>query len=99
MNFRPQIKGSFRYGLLINLWLLVMVIGTALLLVRWQYTSRHLFIALEKSENTGKQLAANRASNLAEKRQLSAPTRVERIAAQNLDMKAANPAVTVYLKP
>jgi cell division protein FtsL len=47
----------------------------------------------------GKQLAASHASILAEKRQLSAPARVERLASQNLDMKAANPAVTVYLKP
>jgi cell division protein FtsL len=97
MNLR--LKESFRFGLILNIWLLLMVIGTALLLVRWQYNSRNLFVTLEKAENTGKQLAANHASILAEKRQLSVPARVERLATQNLEMKAANPAVTVYLKP
>ena len=97
MNLR--LKESFRYGLLINLWLVAMVLGTALLLVRWQYTSRNLFIALEKAEGTGKQLASIHASSLAEKRLLSAPSRVERLATQNLNMKTADPAVTVYLTP
>lgn len=96
---RLKLDGAFRFGLLINVWLLLMVIGTALILVRWQYNSRNLFVTLEKAENTGKQLAASHASILAEKRQLSSPARVERLASQNLDMKAANPAVTVYLKP
>ncbi len=97
MNLR--LKESFRYGLLINLWLVIMILGTALLLVRWQYTSRNLFVALEKSESVGQQLASVHASNLAEKRQLSSPARVERLASQSLEMKPANPAVTVYLKP
>ena len=96
---RLKLDGAFRFGLIINIWLLLMVIGTALLLVRWQYNSRNLFVALEKAESTGKQLAASHASILAEKRQLSAPARVERLASQNLEMKAAHPAVTVYLKP
>jgi cell division protein FtsL len=97
MNINLKLSAPLRYGLLINLWLLLMVLGTALLLVRWQYTSRSLFIALEKSENTGKQLAINNASALAEKRQLASPTRVERTASQNLGMKTVDPSVTVYL--
>ena len=97
MNLNFKLSTPLRYGLLINLWLIVMVLGTALLLVRWQYTSRSLFIALEKSENPGKQLASNNASALAEKRQLASPARVERMAAQNLGMKTVDPSVTVYL--
>ena len=97
MNLNLKLSTPLRYGLLINLWLIVMVLGTALLLVRWQYTSRSLFIALEKSENAGKQLASNNASALAEKRQLASPARVERMAAQNLGMKTVDPSVTVYL--
>ena len=92
-----KLSAPLRYGLLINLWLLVMVLGTALLLVRWQYTSRSLFVALEKSENIGKQLISNNASALAERRQLASPARVERIAAQSLGMKTVDPSVTVYL--
>jgi cell division protein FtsL len=102
MNF-PDIKthlklsGAFKFGLLLNLWLIFMVLGTALLLVRWQYTSRSLFIQLEKSENTGKQLASNNASAMAERRQLASPARVERAASQNLGMKTVDPSVTMYL--
>ncbi|MDI9335250.1 MAG: cell division protein FtsL [Cytophagales bacterium] len=94
-----KLGSSFRYGLFINLWLMLMVLGTALLLVRWQYNSRNLFVALERAKSTGKELAAINASTLAEKRQLSAPVRVEHLAAQHLGMKTADPAVTVYLKP
>jgi cell division protein FtsL len=97
MNLR--LRESFRFGLIINLWLVLMILGTALLLVRWQYTSRNLFVSLEKAEGAGKQLASAHASSLAEKRQLSSPARVERLAAQSLEMKPSNPAVTVYLKP
>ena len=95
MNF--TLGAPLRYGLLINAGLMVLVLGTALLLVHWQYTSRSLFVALEKSANTGKQLASNNASALAEKRQLASPARVERIATQNLGMKTVDPSVTVYL--
>ena len=97
MNLNFKLSTPLRYGLLINLWLIVMVLGTALLLVRWQYTSRSLFVALEKSENIGKQLVSNNASALAEKRQLASPARVERMATQNLGMKTVDPSVTVYL--
>ncbi|MFM2084280.1 MAG: hypothetical protein RLY95_1098 [Pseudomonadota bacterium] len=97
LNVHLKLSTPLRYGLLINLWLLVMVLGTALLLVRWQYTSRSLFIAVEKSENTGKQLASDNASKVAEKRQLASPSRVERMAAQNLGMKTVDPSVTMYL--
>jgi len=92
-----KLSTPFRYGLLINLWLLLMVLGTALLLVRWQYTSRNLFVELEKAENTGKQLDAANSSALANKRQLSSPSRVEHIATQNLNMKTIDPSVTLYL--
>ena len=97
MNLR--LRESLRYGLIINIWLVLLILGTALLLVRWQYTSRNLFVALERAEGTGKQLASIHASSLAEKRQLSSPARVERLASQSLEMKPSNPAVTVYLKP
>ncbi len=91
-------KGSFKFGLLINLWLLVLVIGTALLLVRWQYTSRNLVAALEKSENTGKQLASDNARAQAERRQLATPERTLRIASKQLGMRAVDPSVTVYVE-
>lgn len=98
-ELKAQLKpsGAFKFGLLVNVWLLVMVIGTALLLVRWQYSSRSLFVQIEKSEATGKQLASNNESSLAERRALASPTRVERMASQSLGMKTTDPSVTVYL--
>jgi cell division protein FtsL len=102
MNFtelKAHLKpsGSFKFGLLLNLWLILMVLGTALLLVRWQYTSRSLFVQIEKSENVGKQLASNNASAMAERRSLASPARVESLATRNLGMKTADPSVTMYL--
>ena len=35
MTINLKLSAPLRYGLLINLWLIVMVLGTALLLVRW----------------------------------------------------------------
>ncbi len=95
VHLKPS--GSFKLGLLINIWLLIMVIGSALILVRWQYTSRNLYVQLEKSEAENKQLTDNNASALAEKRQLTAPARVERMASQSLGMTLVDPSVTVYL--
>lgn len=92
-----KLNQSLRYGLLINIWLLLMVLGTALLLVRWQYESRRLYVALEKAESQGKQLEADNARALADKRQLSAPARVQQVATQQLAMREVDPAVTLYL--
>jgi cell division protein FtsL len=92
-----KLSRSFRLSLLLNVWLLCMVLGTALLLVRWQYQSRHLYVTLEKAEQIGKQLANDNASALAEKRQLAAPARIERVAAQSLGMRGADAAITIYV--
>jgi cell division protein FtsL len=92
-----KLSPSVRFGLIVNLWLLVMVVGTALLLVRWQYESRRLYVSLEKAENTGKQLTSDNARALADKRLLATPARIERVAAQTLGMKAADAPITIYL--
>lgn len=86
-----------KWMLYLNLWLLLMVVGTALLLVRWQYESRRLYVALEKAEGVGKQLASDHARALADKRQLATHARIERVATQTLGMKAADAPVTLYL--
>jgi cell division protein FtsL len=86
-----------RFGTFINTGLLLLVIGTALLLVRWQYESRRLYVLLEKSDHIGRQLASDAASASADKRELSSPARAERIATQQLNMKPADASVTLYL--
>jgi len=97
MTFNLRLSAPLRHGLIINLVLIAMVLVTAMLLVRWQYTSRNLFVALEKSEAASRQLAGHHASALAEKRQLTSPARIERLASENLGMRAIAPPVTVYL--
>lgn len=92
-----KLSHNLRLSLALNLWLLLMVLGTALLLVRWQYESRRLYVALEKADNVGKQLDSDNARAMADKRQLSSPARVERVAAQTLGMKPADASVTLYL--
>lgn len=92
-----KLSHSIRVGLYVNVWLLIMVVGTALLLVRWQYESRRLYVNLEKAVGTGKLLASDHARVLADKRQLATPARIERVAGQALGMKAADAPVTVYL--
>jgi cell division protein FtsL len=86
-----------RYSLFINLWILVLVIASALILVRTQYESRRLFVQLEKAENGHKQLMAEQAQTQAKQRQMASPAKIEKSAAQSLDMKAADPTVTLYL--
>jgi cell division protein FtsL len=86
-----------RFGTFINAGLLLLVIGTALMLVRWQYESRRLYVLLEKSDHIGRQLASDAASASADKRALSSPARAERIAGQQLNMKPADASVTLYL--
>jgi cell division protein FtsL len=86
-----------RFGVWINAGLLGMVLATALMLVRWQYESRRLYVLLEKSEALARQLANDNASAVAEKRSLSAHARTERIATQQLNMKPADSSVTLYL--
>ena len=92
-----KLSSSVRLGLFINLWLLIMVVGTALLLVRWQYESRRLYVNVEKAEIAGKLLASDHAQALADKRLLATPARIERVAGQMLGMKAADAPVTIYL--
>lgn len=92
-----KLAGAFKFGLWLNAWLLVMVLGTALLLVRWQYESRRLYVQLEKSEALGQQLTSENARALADKRALAAPARIERVATQILGMKPADASVTFYL--
>lgn len=92
-----KLSSQLRYGVFINAGLLLLLIGSALMLVRWQYESRRLYILLEKSENLGRQLTNDNASAMASKRELSSPARAERIAAQQLNMKPADASVTLYL--
>jgi cell division protein FtsL len=93
-----KLSPHLRLSLVLNVWLLLMVLGTALLLVRWQYESRRLYVALEKAEGSGKQWDSDNARAMADKRELSSPARIERAAAQKLGMKPADASVTVYLK-
>jgi cell division protein FtsL len=86
-----------RWGLGVNLFLLVLVLASGLMLVRWQYESRNLQAQLERANKLGRHLANEQAGALSQKRQLSAHARAEQAAVQKLKMQPADPAVTHYL--
>lgn len=81
----------------LNLFLLVAVIASALYLVRVQYESRHLYAEIEKANNEFRKLEVEHERLQVEKRAQATPARVERVAKEQLQMRAATPAITQYV--
>jgi cell division protein FtsL len=82
----------------LNLVLLAALLGSAMLLVRTQYESRRLFVEVEKAQSLSKRLDTERERLEVDKRAQATPLRVEKIAKEQLKMRAATPAVTQYVK-
>ncbi len=83
----------------LNILLLIAVLATALLLVHMQYRSRQLFNQ-KWSASTPKR-TASRSSNerlQVEKRAQATPLRVEKLAKDQLKMRTATPAITLYVR-
>jgi cell division protein FtsL len=81
----------------LNLVLLVAVMASALYLVQVQYDSRRLFTEIEKVQNEARKLETEHERLQVEKRAQATPARVERLAREQLHMKAATPAITTYV--
>jgi cell division protein FtsL len=82
----------------LNLVLVLAVIGSAMLLVRTQYESRRLFDLNEKAALESRRLATERERLTLEQRAHSVPLRVERLAKEQLSMRAATPGMTHYVR-
>nr|WP_205964746.1 cell division protein FtsL [Ramlibacter agri] len=81
----------------VNLLLLVAVIASALYLVRVQYESRALYAEIDKAHSEARKLEVENERLQVEKREQATPARVEKLAREQLQMRAATPAITQYV--
>ena len=81
----------------LSIFLLLAVIASALVLGHSQYETRRLFMALESARKEAKRLEVDRDRLQVERRAQATPLRVEQIARQQLQMRAASPAITQYV--
>ena len=81
----------------LNLVLMVGVLASALYLVNVQYESRRLYSALDKARAESRRLEAENERLQVERRGQATPLRVEKLAKQQLHMRATTPAITHYV--
>ena len=81
----------------VSIVLLLMVIASALLLVRTQYESRLLYTELDRALAEARRLETEHQRLQVEKRAQATPLRVEKIARAQLNMRTATPAITQYV--
>jgi cell division protein FtsL len=81
----------------LNIVLLAAVIASALYLVRTQYESRRLYAELDRATSEARRIEIERERLQFEKRAQATPLRVEKLAKEQLQMRAATPAITQYV--
>lgn len=81
----------------LNFLLFVAVIATMLYIVKVQYESRQLFVAIEKTTLEVRKLEQEHASLQVESRAQATPLIIEKLAKEKLQMRSATPAVTEYI--
>ena len=77
--------------------LLLAVMASALYLVQTQYASRRLYTELDRAVALSRQLATERQRLQVEKRAHATPQRVQQLARERLQMRAATPGITTYV--
>ena len=82
----------------VNMLLALALLLSSLFLVRTAYDARRLFAELDKAKNEGTQLDAESKRLEAEREGQATSLRVERTAREQLAMRTATPAVTVYVQ-
>ena len=81
----------------LNLVLLLAVLASALYLVRTQYESRRLFVALERARAEAHRLDVEHDGLQVQQRAQATPLRVEKLSKEKLQMRTATPAITQYV--
>ena len=81
----------------VNILLLLAVMASALFLVRTQYESRRVFVELDRANAEARKLELENDRLEVEKRAQATPSRIEKIAREQLQMRSANPAITQYV--
>jgi cell division protein FtsL len=80
-----------------NIVLTVMLVGCGLSVVNARYTSRHLFIDLERLQQQQRQLEIDWSQLQLDQSTLGKNERIEQIARTELNMAPLSPARTQYL--
>lgn len=81
----------------VNVVLLVMLLVSAVYLVRVSYDARRLFAELDRAQNEERQLATDFERLKTEAQSQATPLRVEKTAREKLAMRTATPAITQYV--
>ncbi len=81
----------------INFILLAAVLATMLYIVKTQYESRQLFVAIEKATVDVRKLELTHSSLQVESRAQATPLIIEKLAKEKLQMRSATPAITQYI--
>jgi cell division protein FtsL len=81
----------------VNILLLVTVVASALYLVQVQYESRRLYAEIERAQNEARKLEVENERLQVDKRAQATPARVQQLAREHLQMRAATPAITQYV--
>lgn len=82
----------------LNLVLLVAIVLSALYLVHNQYESRRLFMALDRAQAEARKIELENDRLQVEKRAQATPSRIERLARTQLQMRNATPSITQYVQ-
>jgi cell division protein FtsL len=82
----------------LNLLLLIAVLGSAIYLVHVQYMSRLLVTEMHRAELEARRLELEQDRLQVEKRAQATPLRVEKLAKDQLQMRTATPAITLYVR-
>jgi cell division protein FtsL len=81
----------------LNLVLLAAVVASGLWLVRVQYESRRLYAEIERAQTDFRRLEIEHERLQVERRAQATPGRVEKLAREQLQMRAATPGITQYV--
>ena len=81
----------------LSIVLLLLVIASALFLVRTQYESRLLYTELDRAVAEARRLETEHQRLQVEKRAQATPLRVETLARNKLHMRTVTPAITQYV--
>jgi cell division protein FtsL len=82
----------------LNVLLMLVLVASALYLVRTSYEARQLFVALERARSAATKLGQESERLQIERRASSTHQRVEQVAQERLHMRRSSPAVTQYVE-
>jgi cell division protein FtsL len=82
----------------LNAFIMMVLVLSALYLVKVAYESRSLFVALDRAQNEERALDVEYEKLQVDKRGQATPMRVEKMAREKLGMTTATPAVTQYVQ-